>query len=106
MRRPFEAVAVTPRGLATMSTISTGQNNRGVLRDGGVEQRNRRLARIDGEIAVTQQRGGSRDAESRAQRAAIEERAGEPRRLPRLVLPHQPVAVERIAGEIERVRAA
>ena len=68
-----------------------------------IEQRNRRLSRIDGEVAVSQQRGRSRNAKSRSQLAALEEMARQPGGAPGLVLAHQSVTIERVAREIERV---
>ena len=105
MRRPLSAVAVTPpfRG-ATFIDIRRRENARAV---GGcrLQQRQRRLARIDHEVAVAHQRRGPRDAKLVAQRLAVEEAARQAGGPSRLVLALELVAVQHIAGEIERVAA-
>src|SRR5262245_32315896 len=79
------------------------RKNPGVALRRRIEERKRRLARIDREVAIAEQRRGTSDAKSIAQLLALEEAARQPRRAAHLVLAHERVTIEHIAGEIERI---
>ena len=96
-------VAMTPLLRGSTFAISTGAKIFAPCAAAALNKASVIAPRIDGEIAVAEQRRRPRDAEALPQARAVEKAARQASGAPRAMLAHQPVAIEHVAREVEGV---